>query len=199
MYPIENEDLKAIGQKLDEIEQKIGNKWGVTVAVALISGIIGIATVIVQVYFDQQASSKRLILEQQLQEQSAARKLKLEQDLTFFNSIKSCLVEVDESFRETCLRSYSTKDEVISNSKKLVDALRQYRTLIETYRYNFDNEFFSKLKDYNEVVATNYFKIDTVKLPQERTGFYEKSRFDMKEVDEGLHQFFEERIKPYRQ
>ncbi|MGA9772627.1 MAG: hypothetical protein WBV94_26590 [Blastocatellia bacterium] len=199
MYPTANEDLKAIGRKLDAIEEKIGNKWGVAITVAVISGIIGIATVIVQVYLDQQASSKRMILEQKLQEQSAARRLNLEQDLNFFNSITSCLVEVDESFRETCLRPLSAKNEFINSSKKLAEALRQYRTVIEKYRYNFDNEFFSKLKDYNELVATNYFKIDSVKLPQERTGFYEKSKFDMEEVDKGLQQFFEDRIKPYRQ
>jgi predicted molibdopterin-dependent oxidoreductase YjgC len=199
MYPVGNEDLEAIGHKLDAIEQKIGNKWGVAITVAVISGIIGIATVVVQVYLDQQASSKRMVLEQKLQEQSATRRLNLEQDLNFFNSITSCLVEVDESFRETCLRPLSEKSEIISSSRKLAEALRQYRTVIEKYRYNFDNEFFSKLKDYNELVATNYFKIDSVKLQPERTSFYEKSKFDMEEVDRGLQRFFEDRIKPYRQ
>ena len=199
MYSTRNEDLKAIEKRLDDIERKIGDKWGVAIVVAVISGVIGIASVIVQVYLDQRAANERLVLEQQLQEQSAARRLNLEQDLNFFNSITSCLVDVDESFRETCLKPSSARSGFISGSKKLEDALRQYRTLIEKYRYNFDDEFFNKLKGYNELVATNYFKIDSVKLPQERTGFYEKSKFDMEEVDKGLQRFFENRIKPYRQ
>lgn len=187
MSPATKEDLDRIEKALENMEQKIGNKWAVPLAVAIITGIIGIASVIVQVSLERASTQERLRLENQLQEKKDA----LKKHESFYDNAISLLSKIDTHFKEACYQS------VFKKGDQLNGLCGDYWELIRKYRNQYEEDFISKIKDYNEFVSDSLFMFETDSVaPPQRQKYFLDSKQKREEVESALDEFYKEYIKP---
>src|SRR5437879_610132 len=158
MAHIPSEDLERIEKKLETIEAKIGSKWALPIIVALVSGVIGLATVVVQVRLERASSEERLKLETKLQQDAAL----LSANQIFYNDAVTLVGRIDYLFKQA---SYDAKFNKDSLNNLCIDCF----ALINKHRphYGEEKDFIKKLKEYNDFVSEELFNPRS-KTSQER-------------------------------
>ena len=138
--------LKEIEVKLSAIEQKIGSKWTMPIVVAVITGLIGMATVAIQIKLQADQDRESKLNDLVLASQEEARKERKE----FHTKMQSLALEVRKHFRGQCAGGTSADD-------KLNAALENFRDLAELNRIKNGDDFTNNLQSYGEFVAEGLF------------------------------------------
>jgi hypothetical protein len=128
MSPVIQDDLKQIEQKLTVIEQKIGSKWTLPIVVAVISGLLGMATVTIQVKLEGDRTERAKVQDTRRAAEDEARK----QGVAYYEKMQAAALEVRKTLREQCTRSETTED-------KLNIALETFWDLAEVNRARYDS------------------------------------------------------------
>lgn len=144
MAHIPNEDLDRIERKLESIEQKIGSKWILPIVVALISGLIGLATVVIQVSLERSSSEARMELERSLQKKAAD----LSGHQIFYNDAITLVERINGLFRQACAERNFTKGDLLNQST--IECF----TLISKHRPHYGEEkaFIKKMQEFDDLV-----------------------------------------------
>src|SRR5688500_5832542 len=156
MPEISEEQLRELEDKLTKIEEKIGSKWTVPIIVALISGLIGIATVVIQIELQAQQDEASKITDRYLAAEEEARK----EGKEFHAKMQSLALDVRKHFKGRCISAESKEDQ-------LNEVLEKFRDLAETNRVMYGDEFTNNLQAYGEWVAESLYDPSKLNCGQE--------------------------------
>ena len=187
MADIPNEELERIERKLDSIEQKIGSKWILPIIVALVSGLIGVATVVIQIRLERQSSDERMKLEQKYKEEAEA----LSQNKIFHSDAVGLVEKINGLFKRACTEP-SFKD-----GNDLNNSCIACFTLIDTHRshYGDDKDFIKKMREYDDLVQTNLFDFESGKnTDQDKKKAFDNSKQKFEEVLSSLDEFYKQHV-----
>jgi len=187
MADIPKEDLERIERKLESIEQKIGNKWILPIIVALISGMIGLATVVVQVSLERSSSHERMELERDLQRQAE----ELSGHQIFYNDAISLVGKINGLFRQACT------DPHFSRAADLNELCINCFTLIDRHRPHYGEEnFIKKMREYDDLVQTNLTDFESGKnSDQDKQKALGSTKQKYEEVLSSLDEFYKQYVK----
>ena len=146
MSEMSQEQMKEIEEKLSKIEEKIGSKWTMPIIVALISGMIGIATVAIQIKLQAEQDKASKMTDRYLAAEEEARK----EGKEFHAKMQSLALDVRKHFKGRCMSAESKEDQ-------LNEVLEKFRDLAETNRVMYGDEFTNNLQSYGEWVAESLY------------------------------------------
>jgi hypothetical protein len=164
------EQLKEIEDKLSTIEEKIGSKWTMPIIVALITGMIGIATVAIQVKLQAQQEKASKMTDRYLAAEEEARK----EGKEFHAKMQTLAHDVRKHFKGRCMSSESKEDQ-------LNEVLEKFRDLAETNRVMYGDEFTNNLQSYGEWVAEGLYDPNKINCGRENDVKFEAVARALKE------------------
>jgi hypothetical protein len=160
MSPVIQDDLKQIEQKLTVIEQKIGSKWTLPIVVAVISGLLGMATVTIQVKLEGDRTERAKVQDTRRAAEDEARK----QGVAYYEKMQAAALEVRKTLREQCTRSETTED-------KLNIALETFWDLAEVNRARYGDEFTNNVQVYGEWIAESGYDSGRINCEESEAKF----------------------------
>lgn len=178
MSEFSQDDFKLIEAKLKGIEDKIGSKWTVPILVAVISGLIGMATVVMQAKLDGDRSVAEL-------RQTTASKQREEerQELKQLHyKAAEFMTNIRDGFEDQCGGS-------AENSEQLDVTLRNFRRFIRSNRAQLGEEYASSLLAYPQWVAESTFDPASTRCVDDKDSQYENAA-------KILTDFYNTRCKP---
>lgn len=190
MADIPKEDLERIEKRLESIEAKIGSRWMLPIAVVLISGFIGIATVWVQVHLERTSSEKRMSLERSFQEEAAERNA----HQVFYNDAVTSVGRIQGLFKQACY------DPNFKKGDSLNDLSIDCFALIDKHgpHYGEQKEFIKKMRAYDDLVSDKLFTFGSRTITDhERKEAFEEARQRYDEVRKSLEEFYAQYVKEH--
>lgn len=187
MAHIPNEDLERIERKLESIEQKIGNKWILPIIVAVISGLIGLATVVIQIRLERLSSDERMALEKKYKEDAEA----WSQNKSFHREAIESVDKINGLFKRACI------EPDFKDGNDLNNLCIACFTLINTHRahYGEDEDFIKKMQEYDDLVQTSLFDFGLGKnTEQDRKKALDDSKLKYDEVLSSLDKFYKQYV-----
>jgi hypothetical protein len=178
MSEFSQDDMKLIEAKLKGIEDKIGSKWTVPILVAVISGLIGMATVVMQAKLDGDRSVAEL-------KQTTASKQQEEerQELKQLHyKASEFMTNIRDGFEDQCGGS-------AANSEQLDVTLRNFRRFIRSNRAQLGEDYASSLLAYPKWVAESTFDPAGARCVDDKDSQYENAA-------KILTDFYNRRCKP---
>lgn len=146
MSEVTKEDFNQIEQKLASIEQKIGNKWTLPIVVAVISGLIGMATVTMQVKLEGQRAEQAAFRDKALAADEDERK----ERKAYHDQIQALAIDVRKHYRGQCSGTESKEDQLDA-------ALEQLRDLAEVKRSMYGEQLANSMQEYGDWVAESLY------------------------------------------
>jgi hypothetical protein len=179
MSELTQDHLKEIAEKLESMEQKIGSKWTVPILVAVISGLIGMANVVIQANLER----SRVLAELDRAEASKIADEERAEGEKFYLQMYDLTSDVRKRFKNKC-------NQVERNEDQLNALLEKYRDLAEANRVKYGDEFTNSLHAYSDWVAESLFD------PQTSCRQLDNSRHE--QVSKALKEFYDTRCKRQR-
>jgi hypothetical protein len=180
-------ELERIEDRLQTIEEKIGNKWILPVVVAVITSVGAIATVVVQVRLERANAEERTKLERRIQADTA--------HLSFYNDAITLAGRVNGCFKEACYVPGFKKGDTLN------DLCGDYFALIEKHRPHYEDEkdLMKSMQEYNDLVSNSALDFE-IRNPtkQEREDSFRKSNEKFLEVKKALDDFYTKHVKDHQ-
>jgi len=156
----DSDNAAATKADIKNLENKIGEKWIIPVVVAVITGIIGIITIIVEVRYKNKTEAA--IAGTLAEDQAVGQAIGIER-ASFYQQARTLLENINGSFEELCYFPAKVvpprKGPVSIDEDKLSKALEEYRRLIENAPASIDDDTKARMKKYSEFAANAQFEI----------------------------------------
>jgi hypothetical protein len=180
MSEITQDNLNQIQEQLANIEQKIGSKWTLPIVVAIISGLIGMATVAIQVRLEANRDEAAKVREKE----SAAEEAERIERKQYHDQMETLAVEVRRHFRGQCSRTEPTEDQLNA-------ALEKFQDLADIKRPMYGDDLSNTVQAYGEWVAESLFDPN-------RANCRTDNDVKFRAVTSALQEFYEHRCKIQR-
>ena len=177
MSDLNEADLKLVEERLKAIEDKLGSKWTVPILVAVISGLIGMVTVVMQ------ARLERDRIESVAAREEASKRLdaKIADGEKTFSQMHELAAEVRKSFRSQCQMANV-------DQQKLDDTLANLHDFATEIRVKYgDEETATSLLSYGDWVS------ETLYFDPVRTGCAQPDTQKYETVAKALQNFYTKR------
>lgn len=179
-------DIKTLLESKSWLE-----KWGATVAVAVIAGAFSIYTTCMQTRNAAQINNTQTALTRFIEDEKNTGMLIAQERVTFYKEVKSLLEEIDSSYHQVCYFSS------VKSGDKLGTALEQYRKSLELAPEGLDNQIKNRLKRYSESVATGWFQLDSPKVREaQRIAAYKNSQNGLQDAQAAAKEIMQKRVVP---
>jgi uncharacterized membrane-anchored protein YhcB (DUF1043 family) len=156
----DSDSAPATKADIKNLENNIGEKWVIPVLVAVITGIIGIITIIVEVKLKNRTEAN---IARTLEEDKALGQQTGIERASFYQQARELLENIDGSFEELCYfpaKAVSQRKGPLSiDEDKIAKSLEEYRRLIENAPASIDDDTKARMKKYSEFVADAQFEV----------------------------------------